>query len=309
MKKFYLYMIALLLASNIYAAVVMDIKFDSADKLQSVKKGKATIADVNGQKCLSIAKNISYVTLKESAVKDNTKYKLTIRAFIDRPDCIEDNNSALRLSRQNGRTFPSYKINLFDKAGKAQNIMLYGKIKIHYSAPIISRTAQDYVYVFYTTAKSEKMELEFKTSYNKLFVESVKLEQDKNDKYVNCTTDFSYGEINPNGWNRGVELFTRPDKKTVLKCGYYNGGPFFLVNDKVKYSFYCKGLETGTGGGAALVNFFDIKGNKTGYIHLFHGKSMKNGKSKSGLKPPQKTYQAQIYISNMIMSEIKVTKD
>ncbi len=313
MSKSCLYVLTFLLALEVFAEATADIKFDSNAALDSILKNSrkyVTISSQSGTSHLLIGPNIGYVKFNTVPLSPKTKYKLTLRAYTDRTDCVESNNTALEFARSSyGRTYPEYVINIFDKAGKPLNLMLYGKIPIVYSAPIISRDAVDYVYVFYTPDAAAGMQLELRLNRNKLFIERFKLEKECSEGAINCNPDFRYGPLNPNGWHTQTRFFQTPEGKTVAQCEYYNGSPFFLLDEHNRYSFYCKGIASGVGASSATVNFYNVKGIKIGTTHLFHGKDMKNGGKKSGLKLPPGTFQAQVVVTNTILSEWRVTKD
>ncbi len=313
MRKLYLYILISLLAFGALAEVPTDIAFNSSaalDNIQKSSRGNVKIDKKSGSLCLLIGANAGSVKFNSLPLEPKTKYKLILRTSTDRADCIESNNTALEFARSSyGRAYPEYRINIFDKAGKPQNLMLYGKIRIIYSAPVISRSAADYVYVFYTPENAAAMQLELKPNHNKLFIESFKLEKEKTEGTVNCNPDFRYGPLNPCGWHAQTRFFKSPDGKTVAQCEYYNGSPFFLLDEQSRYSFYCKGTGTGIGASKAVVNFYNVKGIRLGTTHLFHGKDMKNGGRKKGLKPPPGTFQAQLVVTNTILEKWQVTRD
>lgn len=313
MKKSHLYILITLFIFNVAAQVPVNMGFKSNADLNNIQekfRRGVKISRENGTPCLSIEKNANSVKFNSITLEPKSKYKLTLRAYTERPDCIENNNLALEFARNSrGKVFPEYFINCFDKDGKQQNLMLYGKIRINFSAPVISRNAEDYVYVFYTPDNIVETQLELRPNRNKLFVEYFRLEKEDSEGTVNANPDFRYGPLNPCGWAAQTRFFRSPDGKNFAQCGYYNGSPFFLVNENDSYSYYCKGVEAAPGKAAIIVIFFDDKGVKIGTTHLFHGNEVKDGNSRAGLKPPPGTFQAQVVVTNMILSEWRVTKD
>lgn len=314
MKKIYLSVLSVLAALSVAAQAPLDVTFDSETALNSIqekfRKG-LTIVHGDAAPCLSVAAKTASVQFNGVRLEPCTKYKLTLRAYTDRADCIESNDNALAFARAaNGRTYPEYLIRCFDKDGKPRNLMLYGKILINYSAPVISRNAADYVYVFYTPDNTAEMQLELRPNRNKLFVERFRLEKEEKEGTVNCNPDFRYGPLNPNGWHHQTAFYQVPGgDRTVARCGYFNGSPFFLLDGNGSYSYYCKGVEAAPGKGVIVVNFFDAAGVKTGTTHLFHGNEVKDGAARNGLKPPPGTSQAQFNVTNMILSDWRVVRD
>lgn len=313
MKKIFLNILIALLSFGAVAQTPRDVEFKSDKSLDSIHEKSlksVKISRENGTPCLSVGADAGTITFNAVKLEPKTKYKLTLRAYTARPDCIESNERALEFATTSSRLFPEYSINCFDRNGEAQTLMLYGKIRIGYSAPVISRKAADYVYVFYTPDSTTEMRLELRTNSNKLFIERFRLEKEKDEKTVNCNPDFRYGPLNPNGWQSQTVFFNVPGSgRTVAQCGYFNSSPFFLVDEHNSYSYYCKGVEAAPGKATITVSFFDVKGIKTGGTHLFHGNEVKNGASRNALKPPPGTFQAQFVVTNMILSELKVTKD
>ncbi len=305
MKKSTLYILIILIAFSAPAEVI----FNSDAALTHIQEKFRKGVKITGSG-LAVEANTASVRFNSMPLEARTKYKLTLRAYTDRPDCIENNDMALEFARTSrGKVYPEYAINCLDGEGKPRTLMLYSKIKIGYSAPVVSRSAADYIYVFYTPDGATDMQLELRPNRNRLFVERFNLEKESGEDTINPNPDFRYGPLNPCGWAAQTRFFRTPDGKTVAQCGYYNGSPFFLLDEKGSYSYYCKGVEAGPGKATIVVSFFDVNGVKTGTTHLFHGPEVKGGAVKAGLNPPPGTFQAQVIVTNMILSDWRVTRD
>lgn len=313
MKKSSLHILLALFLSGAAAQAPVDTEFKSARDLGAIQekfRQGVEIGSANGVSVLSAGANVNAIRFSAVPLEPKTKYKLTLRAATKRPDCVESNDMALDFARNaRGRIYPEYSINCFDKDGKPRHLMLYGKIRIQFSAPVISGNLEDYVYVFYTPDSTAEMQLVLTPNRNQLFVERVKLEKENGEGTVNPNPDFRYGPLNPCGWAAQTRFFRAPDGKNFAQCGYYNGSPFFLLDDGGLYSYYLKGEEAAPGKGEMTVSFFDVNGVKTGTTHLFHGNQVKDGAVKKGLKPPPGTFQAQVIATNMILPEWRVTRD
>jgi len=308
-------LVVFLAASSAGAQPVLAVRFDNdkfAVHFERVVNGVALGVSPERKKCLVIDGTVRTLTLKPIAVKPLKKYKLTIRAAVDGKDTIENNDRIPEFSRMTGgRRFTGYAVTFLDKEGRETGLKLRGSRLVDNSGVIISRKINDFVHVFYSPPGVYKMRLDLMPRKNKLLIESIKVEVEKDEGTVNCNPDFRYGELNPSGWRPDFDgrLYRRPDGKTVLKSGYSASSPVFPVNDHSRYSFYCKGSSYEAKRGKATLHFYDENGGRKGSIHLFWADAMKDGATKKGVKPPPGTFQAQVIVSRAIFEELRVTKD
>jgi len=316
MNKYLPWVLVLFLAASYAGAQpVVDIRFtnnDSARYLERTGNGVTGGVSPDGKKCLQIDGAVASLALKPIPLKPMQKYKLTIRAAVDSKDTIESNDRILELSRMGGgRSFSSYAVTFLDKEGKKTGLIVRGTTFVGNSGVIISSKVNDFVHVFHSPPKVARMRLDLSPRKNKLFIESIKLEVEKDEGTINCNPDFRYGELNPSGWRPDYDgrLYRRPDGKTIMKSGYSASSPIFPVNDHSRYSVYCKGNSYEAKTGKTTLNFYDEKGGRKGSIHLFWADAMKDGGTKTGIMPPPGTFQAQVVVGHALFEELRVTKD
>ena len=315
MNKYVAWVLFLFLtASRVCAQPIVDVRFTdnrSANCLERTGDGVTGGVSPDGKKCLQIDGAVDSLALKPIPLKPLQKYKLTIRAAVESRDTIENNDRILEFARKtDGRSFSSYAVSFLDKEGKKTGLILRGATFVDNSGVIMSSKVNDFVHVFYSPPKVAKMRLELRPRKNKLFIESVKLEPENEEGTINCNPDFRYGELNPSGWRPDYDgrLYRRPDGKTILKSGYSASSPIFLVNDRSRYSFYCKGGSYEETRGKTTLDFYNEKGDKNGSIHLFWADAMKDGGIKTGVMPPPGTFQARVVVSHALFEELRVTK-
>jgi hypothetical protein len=304
-----------LAASSVEAQPLLNIRFDNdefAGYFERVGKGVALDALPDRTKCLAIDGAAGSLVLKPIQVKSLQKYKLTIRAAVDSKDTVETNDRIPEISiKTYGKAFSGYELNFFDAKGQEAAFRLYNTVLIRTSGEIISNKVHDYIAVFYAPPKADTLRLKLRPQKNKLLIESVKLEIENAEGTINCNPDFRYGELNPSGWAPHPEgrLYRRPDGKTVLKSGPSAHGPFFSVDDRSRYSFYCKGTGYDAKAGKTTVSFYDEDGASIGSTHLFWDKDMKDGATKESIQPHPGSVQAMVHVALVILEEVRVSKD
>lgn len=251
--------------------------------------------------------------MKSVPVTPLKKYKLSIVAAIDSDDTIERNDRIPEIIDANyGRSFARCKLEFFDKEGNEATFLLYGRSILRAkSIHFVSREMQNYVTVFYAPPHAETLRLTLLPKNRRLMIKKLVLEPETTEGTVNCNPDFRYGTLNLSGWNPDTEgrLYRRPDGTTVLKCGTQSGSSMFAVDDKARYSFFCKGEGYSSTDGKVTVSFYDIDGNELGYTHLFWDKDMKDGATKSEIQPLPGSKLAMLKASRIILHAVKVTKD
>ncbi len=306
----------LLTATTLKADPILDISFEndaSLDQFESPGEGLTFEKDGEKSGYLSFDAKTGDQKMKPVPVASLRKYKLSIIGAVDSADTIEANDRIPEIIAANrGRGFARCELEFFDSEGNEATFLIYGRIprrvdSIHF----VSREMQKYVTVFYAPPQAETLRLTLGPKNRGLKLKKLVLESETAEDSVNCNPDFRYGPLNLSGWNPDTEgrLYLRPDGTTVLKCGYGAGSSMFAVDEETRYSFFCKGESYASTGGKVTVSFFDIAGNELGNTHLFWGKDMEDGATKSKIQPLPGSKLAQIKASRVILQEVKVTED
>lgn len=305
----------LLATTSANAQSLLDITFDNDDSATHFEQttDRVTLGTVHDRSCLIVDANVATQAFKPIDVKPLKKYKLTIRAAVDDTDTIETNDRIAEIASKNGgRSFAECELSFFDSSGDETTFLLYGTTPIDTSGiNIVSREFRDYVFVFYSPPKADRLRLSLSPRKRPLFVESLQLGPEVTEGTVNCNPDFRYGEFNAGGWHPGSEgrLFLRPDNRTVMKCDRGSRSTFFAVDDESRYSFLCQGVGYESEDGKVVVTFYDEAGQDLGYTHLFWDKDMQDGATKAGIKPILGSKLAMLKPLGIILEKVMVTKD
>ena len=297
------------------AQSLLDLTFDNDDDatgLEQTAEG-VTWGTVRDQSCLIVNDKVATQQFKPIAVQPLTKYILTLSAAVDGTDTIETNDRIAEIaSRNQGRSFAACELEFFSSSGGKTTFLLNETTPMDTSGiNIVSREFRDYVHVFYSPPNADRLHLSLAPRMQKLFVNSLTLEQETMEGTVNCNPDFRYGEFNTGGWypNSEGRLFLSPDNHTVMKCGSDSRSSFFAVDAESRYSFLCQGSGYDSKDGKVIVTFYDEVGNALGYTHLFWDRDMQEGATKTGIKPIPGSKLAMLQPSRIILEKVMVTQD
>lgn len=243
---------------------------------------------------------VTEVTATPIPIDPAKKYKIQFNGSTNGEYTIEENE---RIRIMNKR----YKANrlrciFYDKAGKKFS-------KNYFDIMVLSNKPHEYVRVFYPPAKAASLRIFLNpVKGTKITLAGITLKTDLEgieNKCLNTQPTFDYGDLNTYGYRcgGGGGFYTRPDGKTVWNTGFIGWSPFFPVQGKKYYKFFCRGKKS-IGKGWIWIDFYNKDGKKIKHARIeFNEKG-----AETILKTPKGTASANLQCYYVIIEKFTVTE-
>jgi hypothetical protein len=280
MKKFFLASL-MLLCFDVFTAISAEVILFNREKVENIEKG-------------------TELTATPIPVDPAKKYRIQFKGSATGEYTLEENERVRIMYKR-------YKANrlrftFYDKTGE--------EFPFNYSdIMVLSNKSHEYVRIFYPPTKADTMRVFLNpVKGDKMTIEEITLKTDLEgieSQYLNTHATFDYGDLNTYGFScgGGGKFYTRPDGKTVWNTGFIGWSPFFPVQGKKYYKFFCRGKKS-IGKGWIWINFYKEDGEKIKNARI----EINEKGAETILLMPKETAMAKLQCYYVIIEEFTVTE-
>lgn len=298
MKQFFWLALVFVTTQLLIGAPLLEQDYSAAaGELSGAPAGVTHMALPEGGACLQLDATVSSFELATVEVKPETKYRLVLRARVQGPLTIEQNDRAhIQAIQRRGRSESVYNIE-FQEPGLPKPSSGGGGF-------FLTREWYDYVHVFRTPAGVEKVTIQLTPRKHVTQIARVSLVTDDEGGAINNNPDFRYGELNYCGWapQRDGSILLRPDGKHVFRSGYGGSSPRFPLQEGRFYRMAGRGE-----GGSLTIYYFDADNKSIASRFLLRFPEVA-GEASAELTPPDGCVSASVTAYGALIESFKVAE-